>query len=424
MPHPVAKSTAAPSRASRAVVLMAAAVYLGLPAIRNVEVPTAHRFVDLARSMLDGRVSIDVPVQETPFELIPVAGEAGRYYVAYPPLPALVLLPFVALTSAHVGAFACRLACILAVLLFDAFVRRAWPRIYGQPIRDADRFLLTLGFAFGTALWDTAARAGDWHFAHACAVAGMLAALVEYFGRRRHWLVGTLWGVGMLARPTIALSGLFFFFIAWREKNIRQLGQLLIGPVCAALILAGYNAIRFGTPLDFHYDEMYFIGAAADLMRRYGQFNGAFIPRNFFWFFLAPPAPTASGRFPWLAYDPYGMSLILASPFLVYGAIGIKRCGRESLARPAVAASLICLLPLLMYFNTGFWQFGHRFSLDYLPIWMVAVMVGLGSKLTRLARALIVAAIAVNIWGISICGMDSIGRLPETLRMLGVDGGS
>lgn len=402
-------------RSSVFIALVAAIVYLGLPSIRNITLPTSHWFAELAGAIRTGHLSIEPPAGQMPFELIPIA-ESNRFYVAYPPLPAVVLLPIVAIFGkAGTAEAVCRLLCVVAILLFDATLRRAWPRIHGASIATSDRMLFTAGFAFGTALWDSAARAGDWHLAHVCAVVLMLFAVFEFFGKRRAWLMGLAWGAAMLARPTVAFSGLFFLFVIWRKRNIRQLLQLVAGPVCAVLLFSAYNAARFGTPVDFHYDQMTYIGEAQMLMQRFGQFNLSFWPRNFFWFFLAPPTTSASDAFPWIVYDPYGMSVFLTSPFIVYGIIGIFRNGRDRIARPAAIATALCLCVLLAYFNTGFWQFGHRFGLDYLPIWLIAVMVGMGARLSRTARGLIVASIVVHIWGIAICGMDRIARLPDWL---------
>jgi len=402
-----------------AIAVLALIVYFGLPEYRKgLSVPTPQWFTALSEAMLDGRLSVaPEPGPKTRYdELIPT-NDPARFYVAYPPLPAVVALPFVAIVGDMVtSAGLSRLLMAIAVLLFDLVARRASTRIYGKPLAVADHYLLVAFFAFGTAIWEATARSGDWHFAHACAVCGLLLALLEFFGKGRSHLIGAALGLAMLARPTTLFAGAFFLIAYLRRRDARSLALASIGPLCAIAMLCAYNAARFGTPFDFHYSEMILRGRPAELMRTHGQFGAGFIPVNFFWFFLAPPV-WKGGAFPGLAYDPNGMSLFLASPALLFAIIGAIRPDREKLARSAIVGCLVCLVPLLMYFNTGFWQFGHRFSLDYLPILMIAVMVGIGATPSKWARGLLIASIAIHLWGVAICAMSYVSLLhvPEWL---------
>ena len=129
--------------------------------------------------------------------------------------------------------------------------------------------------------------------------------------------------------------------------------------------------------------------------------NVAFIRGAAFWYCLAPPWPRPAHQFPWLGYDPRGMSLFLASPAFVYAIVGIRRAWSNAAVRHATAACAVCLVPLLLYFNTGYWQFGHRFSMDYLPMLMVLVLAGTGSRPSRLAWAL--AGLSVGVGALLRC---------------------
>lgn len=404
------------------IAVLALLVYFGLPEQRKqLSVPTPQWFTHLAEAILEGHLWVSPEKWQSPEtkldELIPT-NEPGRFYVAYPPLPAFVAMPFVALVGDMVtSAGMCRVLMALAVLLFDLVARRASMRIFGKPMRIADHYLLVAFFAFGTAVWEATARGGDWHFAHACAVCGLLLALLEFFGKRRIVLVGAAVGLAMLARPTAMFAGVFFLVALLRRREWKSIALLAAGPIVAIALLCSYNAARFGTPFDFHYSAMLLRGRPADLMYDHGQFGVEFIPVNLFWYFLSPPF-IRSGGFPWLAYDPNGMSLFLTSPAIVYAIVGAVRSDRERLARSAIIGCVVCLVPLLMYFNTGFWQFGHRFSLDYLPVLMIALIVGIGAKPSKLARGLLIASIAIHVWGIAICAMTQVARLPvpEWLR--------
>ena len=69
-----------------------------------------------------------------------------------------------------------------------------------------------------------------------------------------------------------------------------------------------------------------------------------------------------------------------------------KPSGRKTATVAIVAAAH------LLYQNTGYEQFGFRFSLDYMPY--LIVLLALGRRpITRAFKAAIVAGIAVNAFG-------------------------
>ncbi len=395
----VAGQSFQPQRGDYVVVaLILAGVYLGL----GPSIAFPDRFAWLADAWVRGEWT--VTVQGFPDELIPAA-EAGRYYVAYPPLPAVMLIPLRAAFGASFGSrAACRCACIAAVLIFGGMLSRLRQRDIGPRLSKLDWYLWVFALGLGTAVWDSATWAGDWHYAHAVALAFFMAALREYFGARRWWLIGVLLGPAMLARPTVAFTGAFFLLAAIDKPISKQLPRsrvlLIVGPLLAVGSLATYNVLRFGNPLDFGYDRMTLRDEGLALMNAYGQFNPIYTPRNLFWFFLAPPAPTSDGAFPFLSYDPHGLSVLIASPMFLLVAVALWRQGRQRIVWSSLVGIALCLIPLLMYFNTGFAQFGHRFSMDYLPLLMLLAFIGAGATRHRISRSLLIASILIHAWGL------------------------
>src|SRR6185369_7649181 len=55
-------------------------------------------------------------------------------------------------------------------------------------------------------------------------------------------------------------------------------------------------------------------------------------------------------------------------------------------------------LPSLLYQNSGWVQFGYRFSLDYLVLLILLLAIG-GRPFTRWTKALIAFGIAINLFG-------------------------
>ncbi|MCK4315806.1 MAG: hypothetical protein KAX24_08545, partial [Anaerolineae bacterium] len=57
-------------------------------------------------------------------------------------------------------------------------------------------------------------------------------------------------------------------------------------------------------------------------------------------------------------------------------------------------------LPSLLYFNTGSYQFGYRFALDWLPLGLLLVALGTGGRLRWWGKALVVASVLAHLWGV------------------------
>jgi hypothetical protein len=411
-------------------VALAILAYICLPLLMGSGNKPLPHFHQLADAFLHARLTIILPQAELARphaldELIPTS-QPDRYACPYPPLPAVLLMPIVAVTRDAAGvAAACRTISVVNTLLFSACLWRL-PRRLGLPgFSPTTRTALTVFFALGTICWHNAEMGGDWHLAHAVALAASLLALREFLDLGRPVAIGAFVALAALARPTAALAMVFFALPLIRQRRFLDIVKLAAFPALAALHLALYNYARFGSPGDFGYERMRLRDAGNELMAAYGQFDQHFALRNFFWFFLAPPWTTSDGRFPGLGFDPRGLSLFLASPALLYALVAVRRCWRQPLVRDALFGIIACLVPLLLYFNTGYVQFGHRFSMDYLPMLMVLVIAGISrrgsplgsadsvpgsrppfdatgaySRLTRLGHLAIASSILLQAWGV------------------------
>jgi len=57
------------------------------------------------------------------------------------------------------------------------------------------------------------------------------------------------------------------------------------------------------------------------------------------------------------------------------------------------------LFPLLTYYNTGWWQFGYRFSLDFMPVVVILLAIAAGERLRSGFWILIWLGVGINLWG-------------------------
>ncbi len=141
--------------------------------------PYIH-FVWQAQAWLDGQISIPTHVQTPPGNswyqdyqpiLDALGNDTNRGTLPFPPLPALVLLPFVSVW--HLFTNEGLLATIFAAL----DVGLAYWMLGYLPIRHEIRVLSALFLGLGTVLWYAAAIGSTWFWAHIVAVGCLLGAL-------------------------------------------------------------------------------------------------------------------------------------------------------------------------------------------------------------------------------------------------------
>jgi hypothetical protein len=102
--------------------------------------------------------------------------------------------------------------------------------------------------------------------------------------------------------------------------------------------------------------------------------------------------PDVSVQRPWISISGHGLALWLTSPALL-----VLLWPREKNAwhRPLWLTVAVVAVWSLCYQNSGWVQFGYRFSLDYIVL--LAVLLAIGGR--RIPRALIILGILINLFG-------------------------
>lgn len=366
----------------------------------------APHFVYLAESFLHRHLDL-IHVPDPPYDLTLFQ---GRWYVSFPPLPALLMLPLVALRGLEVSdiAFSVVLGALdvslLAVVLgrVGSAVGQDNPGTAEPPPRRS-RVWLCMLFGLGTPLWYCSALGSVWYTAHVVAVACVLLYAHEVLGRNRPVLAGLWLGLGFLARAPVLLAAPLSLLPRLRAaRTLREAGRdvflFALGVAPALLGQAGYNWARFGSPLEFGYQWMNSPGSLLERQATWGQFSLHFLPENLYTLLLRPPLVSwAPLR---VEPDPWGMGLLLTCPALLL-ALPSLRSGRRSPLGLALWLSIgLVGLPSLLYFNTGSYQFGYRFALDWLPLAVLVVSLGTTGRLRWWGKLLILLCILMHLWGV------------------------
>jgi hypothetical protein len=142
-----------------------------------------NHFVWQALAFLEGHAAIDYPVASTAGhvgnaffqDVMPVPGPSGEPtgfgLIPFPPLPALLLVPFVAVWGIDTDHQA------IAGLFGAVDVMLAWWMLGRLPIGTAARAVGTMFLGFGTVFFYAAELGTTWYFAHVVAVGCALLAV-------------------------------------------------------------------------------------------------------------------------------------------------------------------------------------------------------------------------------------------------------
>jgi len=348
--------------------------------------PTPYdNYVLLAQALLHGHAWIDWP---GPY--IDALNYGGRYYVIEAPLPAILLLPLVAVFGSATN------QTVLSAILAGASVGAAWQ--LGERFglgRGANAWICAFLLGGTDLLW--CATLGDvWFLAHVSAVCFTLLALAELAGKRRGWLVAIFAACAFESRFSTIVAVPVYCYLLTRdsqrpaiERRLFSFGAVFI---VVAILWVLYNVARWGTWNDIGYTTWYHQDQAG--MPTGSPFRLIYVPYQLWSFFVQ--LPTRLTAFPWIRPEFSGVALTWTSPALLLALFA---------RRPAswVAAlwvgALLTAVPNFLYYVNGFAQFGMRHALDFEPFLVGLMMLAARHRLAIWAKALIAYSVAAGLWG-------------------------
>jgi len=427
-----------------------------------------NHFVWQALAFLDGRAAITWPVPGNDFfqDVFPLLDANGNLtgfgLLPFPPLPAIALMPVVAVFGLATDERA------VSVVLGAIDVGLCWWALGRLPVSRLVRLAVTIFFGFGTVFWYAAQLGTTWFLAHVVAITPLMLAvgmaldgdraarrggaapperpwstLLEDLRRgvrdpralldRRQFWAGLLFGLACTARLSIVFGAPFFILVgsggSWTRRAISAglgaaipIGVLLLYNLATTgqFIHPGYEILyraeAYGYPtLGYHpdwaiEDVRYLPQNLAIALAAAPDIAPSHLPGA-----LGPAAPvclgsTVRGLFdldcPIATPHPIGMSILLTSPAYLLALPVVLRRGRSRLVVGAGLAILAIAVFNLMHFSQGWVQFGYRFSNDVAPFALLLVVLGAERLASRHARGmplvagLIVLSMAINLWGV------------------------
>jgi hypothetical protein len=338
-------------------------------------------------------------------------------HIGSPLGPAFLLLPLhflfgSALTTQWLGA----ILGGLAVALMDLLLGWALAAVRGSEAtgrHDRARLLTLAGL--GT-LWIWLVPQGEvWMFAQTVATTALTLALVLTWRRQWMW-AGLAFGFAITSRPPTLLALPLFVEILWvrlsggpetarpQRARFRALATMALFPLLVGVAQLSLNDARFGSPLDFGYRYQLTPPELRERVDSYGSLSPAYFVRNVRYQLLQPPVvvrnrDTATPTFPILVSDPQGMGVFFVTPAFLLAFFSFHRQWRVPGLLYAYWLSLaLVTTPALLFFNTGWVQWGGRYLLDAWPLWLVLTALGMQRVDSRVSGLLIALSVASNVW--------------------------
>lgn len=346
--------------------------------------------------------------------------ERYRWYVSFPPLPALVMVPFVAIGGVDIPdrLIWAILAGLGPALLFVLLRRlRETGRSTRSPRED---LVLSILFAFGTVYFFTAVQGTVWFAAHVVAVPLLALYVLWSLDARQPLLAGLMLGLAFLTRPTTAFLVPFFLIeamrvsrpadapapvpehVVWKRIVVWMRGvswvplsrsvALFAAPI---LVLGGIamwmNHARFEDPFEF--GHTYLQIRWRPRIEKWGLFNLHYFAKNLAVFVAA--LPWLSAQAPYVTISRHGLALWFTTPNLLL-TLWPKRVNVTMVG--LYLATAVVMVLNLCYQNSGWVQFGYRFSLDYMVLLFALLALG-ARRFGPGFYLMMVFAIAVNTFG-------------------------
>ena len=191
-----------------------------------------------------------------------VSTQGTTYYVSFPPVPALLMLPGAAISGRRGNdVVPTILVAALCLPLCFATLRRV--KSAGMSERSVrDDLLLVAALGVGTVFFFSAVQGRVWFTAHVVGVALALGYARSAIEARHPLLAGLCLGLATLTRTPMAFMFPLLLLEAWRmapgadararlRPFLRRLAWFAAPVIAIAVVAVLYNRARFGSPTEF-----------------------------------------------------------------------------------------------------------------------------------------------------------------------------
>jgi hypothetical protein len=361
-----------------------------LTILYHLSAPTAdtpyNYFTRLANAFIHGHIWLN----ENPSwlnELIPAGN--NKYYVPYPPMPAIIAVPLVAIFGVDIGQQ--WIAHVLQAIATITMAAIAW-----EFSKSKKMTVFTLVFAgFGNITWFLSSVGSSWYLGQISAYTFLTLGVYEIITRKRGFIIGLLFGAAYLSRIHTILSVPIMIWVLWKEKKKKEIVIMISVILCFIAANCIYNFTRFGVLWDKSY--LLIPGVTEEPWFQKGIIHPQYILENakvLFWSF-----PKIVAEKPFIQPSWAGLAIWITSPLSILALWApIKKVTTQAFWLSSVLIGIF----VMSHGSTGFTQFGYRFAVDFYAFLIPLVSMGVVRQNgpNKLHWFLLVISLVVNAWGV------------------------
>ncbi|MDB5284208.1 MAG: hypothetical protein JWO06_3283 [Bacteroidota bacterium] len=346
----------------------------------------------------------------------------NKVYLYWPPVPALVYLPLVAVFGTHLpDALICTLFGALNVYMVMRVVQVMASDFY-IPFGKPELVLLGLFWGLGTVHFYMSMDGTVWFISQIMGQTFLLAAILAFLKTEKvkdYIVSGIYFGLAVYTRNDLVFAFVFFIFLYVAKANRKdhhaflKKGTAFAFPfIIFSILNLWYNYARFGNMFDnginYHHMNPYFYQD----FRQWGYLSTHYLPRNFYVEVIH--FPELIFKWPFIVDDPQGFGFFWASPFFfliipgmffyIFKSKIFSVADLLTITGSLLTTVMIAFL-IFMVMGTGWCQFAARYTLDFYIFLLIAILffykTCYGNTPFRITSvALILLSIVINYCGV------------------------
>jgi len=332
------------------------------------------------------------------YEHLELAIYNNNWYVSFPPLPSVFMLPF----ALVFGEMTPNNLIIAAYAIISAVIAYKCVREMGQ--RDIYAAFWAIFVVCGCNLMWMSTNGGVWFQAQALNMLLCLATVYLMLKNHREFSYITL-ALAVGCRPfSLVFFPVLFIYYFMKDKDalpnekslrlmFRQL-KCLIGPVIIGAAYMAYNYVRFGSLFELGHN---YLPEFADAP----QFSMSYLLPNLYNLFIRPISFGVNGGLEYPIFN--GFMFYIANPiFIIWFIYLLKDVLRKEMTpvKASICIAILANILLLCSHKTlGGWQFGARYTIDMIPMVFLYLLLSKKARPTRFEFMIGILAIMFNIYG-------------------------
>jgi len=315
-----------------------------------------------AQAWLRGELALDQN-----YEYLELAVYEGKYYVSFPPVPAIPMVIWTLIFGDDVpgGLFQKVYIAIAALVVFFEVQR-------SKRMDSKECALWSIGICLASAMLPISLVGGVWYEAQILAFLFCVCA-ISALRRKKPILACLFYALSVGCRPFSVVLGpvLLMMYIENARKQrlsfAKGFGCLLPGLIvglCIAACYGAYNYARFGDVFEFGHNYLPEFTRA-----QHGQLSLKYVSQNWKTLFFGAPFSINGTD---ISINQFGFSMFISCPILICNALWFFR---DLLSRRMTAAKWVIIAMgslntflLLMHRTLGGHQFGLRYALELVPL--------------------------------------------------------